>query len=224
MGSVLKLWHDARTSANENNDPYLPSKTDLENAYTHTDINSIEVDHENSTIFITDPHALIDVGAIAKGYAAMKAAELLRSRGADGYVLNLGGNIVAIGTKNNGDGWVTGITNPNRESNDSFAARIEISDISCVTSGDYERFFSFKGKEYHHIIDKDTLEPSTHYRSITVLCYDSALADALSTALFCMPLEEGKKLIKSFESVEVIWILPDNSIQKTDGVRFLAQS
>ena len=223
MGSVLKIWHDARVAANENGIPYLPSKKELEDAYVHTEIDSIDVDRENSTIFISDPQTLIDVGAIAKGYAAMKASELLRSRDADGYILNLGGNIIAIGTKNNGDGWITGITNPNRESDERFVARIEICNTSCVTSGDYERYFSFEGKEYHHIIDKDTLEPSTHYRSVTVLCYDSALADALSTALFCMPIEDGKDLIKSFEGVEVIWILPDNSIEETDGIEILAQ-
>ncbi len=223
MGSVTKLWHDARTSANEKNQPYLPSKAELEEAYRHANIDSIVIDRENSTILISDPMTQIDVGAVAKGYAAMKTAELLRSRGADGYVLNLGGNLVTIGTKSNGEGWITGITNPDKNSANDFIAKIEISDISCVTSGDYERYFSFEGKEYHHIIDKDTLMPADHFRSVTVLCDDSALADALSTALFCMSLEDGKELLKSFANVEVIWILQDMSILKTDGVKLLAQ-
>lgn len=223
MGSVTRIWHDARESANALNQPYLPLDSDLEEAYLHTNIDSIVIDRENSTILITDPLTRIDVGAIAKGYAAARAAELLRSRGADGYVLNLGGNLVAIGTKSNGDGWITGITNPDKNGENSFAARIKISNISCVTSGDYERYFSFNGKEYHHIIDKDTLMPAEYFRSVTVLCADSAVADALSTALFCMSIEDGRELIRQFDNVEVIWILQDMTIVKTDGVEFLAQ-
>lgn len=223
MGSVLKLWHDARTSANEQNKPYLPSKIDLEDAYKHSNIDSIVIDRENSTIFISDPLTQIDVGAIAKGYAAMRVAEILKSRGANGYVINLGGNIVAIGTKKNGDAWVTGITNPDKNSSEKFAARIKISNTSCVTSGDYERYFSFNGKNYHHIIDKDTLEPSTHFRSVTVIARDSATADTLSTALFCMSIEDGRELLKTFDGVEALWILFDGSIVKTPGVKLLAQ-
>jgi len=223
MGSVLKLWHDARESANEDSKPYLPEKSALESAFAHTDIESIVIDRENSTIFITDPETQIDVGAIAKGYAAQKAADLLRSRNADGYILDLGGNIVAVGTREKGKGWTTGIRNPDKNSSESFIAKIEISNVSCVTSGDYERYFSFNGKDYHHIIDKDTLEPAAYFRSVTVLCSDSATADALSTALFCMSIEDGKKLISRFNNVEVVWVLYDGSIQKTDGVKILAQ-
>ena len=223
MGSVLKLWHDAREAANEGGTPEIPSKSALEDAFSHTNIDSILIDRKNSTIFISDPETRIDVGAIAKGYAAEKCGDLLRTLNVSGYILNLGGNIVTIGTKKNGDGWITGITNPDKNSNESFAAKIKISDVSCVTSGDYERYFTFNGKDYHHIIDKDTLEPATHFSSVTVICKSSALADALSTALFCMPLEAGKKLIEQFESVEVIWIFKDGTLAQTDGIELLAQ-
>ena len=223
MGSVLGLWHDAREMSNEGKTPEIPSQNTLNNAFSHSNIDSIQIDRENSTIFISDSYTRIDVGAIAKGYAAEKCADSLRARGVTGYILNLGGNIAAIGTKKNGEEWVTGITNPDRSSNESFAARINISDTSCVTSGNYERYFSFNGKVYHHIIDKDTLNPASYFSSVTVICKNSAIADALSTALFCMSIDEGRELIKRFDYVEVIWIDNDGTITKTEGVEFLAQ-
>ena len=223
MGAVLSLWHDARVSANEKNTPYLPSEKSLEEAFLHTKLDSIVIDRKNSTIFISDPLSRIDVGAIAKGYAAQKAAEYLKTKNIDGYILNLGGNIVAIGEKSNGEGWITGITNPNKNSDKKFAAKIRISNVSCVTSGDYERYFSFEGKDYHHIIDKDTLYPAAYYKSVTVISKDSALSDALSTALFCMSLEEGKSLLESFDDVNAIWIFENGNIVKTEGVDIIAQ-
>ena len=87
-----------------------------------------------------------------------------------------------------------------------------------MTSGVYERYFTVNGVRYHHIIDKDTLFPAAYYDSLTVLCRDSGLADALSTALFCMPYEDSRALADSLEGVEVLWIFPDGEQRCTDGV------
>ena len=115
---------------------------------------------------------------------------------------------------------VSDITNPRRKTatDPQFSLYINIKDISCVTSGDYERYYMYEGVKYHHIIDKDTLVPSTHFASVTILANDSGLADALSTALFAMSYEDGKKLVDSLEGVEVIWISKDGTIVYTDGV------
>ena len=217
MGAVLRLWHDARTAASDGKESYVPSKDELEAASEHTSIDNIIIDRKNMTVYIADPLASIDVGAIGKGYAVMMAAELLRDRGASGYVVDIGGNICAIGKKPDGNGWITGITNPDGSA--EFAARIEISDVSCVTSGDYERFYTVDGVRYHHIIDKDTLAPSTYFSSVSVVCEDSALADALSTALFCMSYSDGMDLVSEFDNVEVLWIYPDGQMEMTDGFK-----
>lgn len=217
FGSVLSLWHNEREAALDNpSEAKLPSVADLTEANKHTDLSSLVIDKENSTAEITDPYMKLDVGALGKGYAAEQAAELLRERGVTSYVLNVGGNIICIGEKPNGDGWLTGITNPDRTSED-YAAKITLKDISCVTSGDYERYYTVGGKNYHHIIDPDTLMPAEYFSSVTVLCESSALADALSTALFCMSYEDGLDLVNTLDGVEVLWIKSDGEQYKTDG-------
>ena len=218
LGPVLKLWHDARTAASNNsNNAYVPSLELLTEANLYTSIDLLEIDDENNTVRISSPKGRIDVGALGKGYATEKAAELLESLNCTSYVLNIGGNIRIIGTKIDGSGWNTGIKNP--KGYPAYSLYLNISDISCVTSGDYERYFVYQGEKYHHIIDKDTLMPARYFSSITILAPDSGLADALSTALFTMSYEEGKSIIDSLENVEAIWIYDDGTVVYTDGVK-----
>ena len=131
-------------------------------------------------------------------------------------MLNIGGNIRIIGHKPDGSGWGTGIKdpkNPNR-----FALQLTIADTSCVTSGDYIRYFTVNGTKYHHIIDKDTLMPSSFFSAVTVFTANSGLADALSTALFSMSYEDGLALVNRIGGVEVVWIATDGAIQYTQGI------
>ena len=210
LGSVLKIWHDAREKKN-----YVPSIEALQSANLHTSIDFLEIDDVNNTVRISDPLASIDVGALGKGYATEKVAEFLEEKGCTSYVLNIGGNLRTIGSKKDGSGWGTGITNP--KGYPKYALEIIINNTSCVTSGDYERYYTFEGKKYHHIIDKDTLMPADYFSSVTILVNDSGLADALSTALFSMPYEQGKELAKSL-AVDVIWIDKEGKVTYTDGV------
>jgi thiamine biosynthesis lipoprotein len=131
-------------------------------------------------------------------------------------VLDVGGNLRIVGAKPDGNGWITGIKDPHNAS--KYAEKLTLSDISCVTSGDYERYFEVDGIRYHHIIDKDTLYPAEHFSSVTVICRDSGLADALSTALFCMSYEEGRALVDALDSVEVIWVTKAGGKYTTDGI------
>ena len=217
LGSVLRVWHDCRTAAAENPaSAALPDGQALAEAAAHTDISLLEIDEEKRTVRITDPEASIDVGAVGKGYATEKAAQHLARQGISGYVLNIGGNIRAIGTKPDGSGWITGVRNP-MDPDGVYAARLRLKDTACVTSGSYERYFTVDGVRYHHIIDPDTLWPADFFVSITVITRDSGLADALSTALFCMPYEEGKALVEGLEGVEVLWILPDGQQRFSSG-------
>lgn len=215
MGSVLSLWHDAREKA-ESGDANLPSTGALEEAARHTSIDDIVIDEENSTVYLRDPHMSLDVGAVGKGYATERIAESLKARGISGYALNIGGNIRLIGTKPTGDGWKVGITNPDKESG-GFIETVVLSDTSVVTSGDYERFFTLGGVKYHHIIDKDTLYPSVHFSSVSIILNDSGLADVLSTALFCMTESEGRALIEKLDGVEALWVTPDGKVSMTEG-------
>ena len=216
MGSVLKLWHDCRTQAGENpSEARIPTQEELTEAAKHTDISLLEIDEEAGTVRIADSAASIDVGALGKGYATEKAAQCLRELGADSYVLNIGGNIRILGTKPDGSGWITGVKDPAEP--DQFVMTITLADTSCVTSGDYERYFTVGGKRYHHIIDKDTQMPAEFFSAITVVTPDSAVADALSTALFAMSYEDGLALVKEIGGVEVLWIAPDGTQYRTEG-------
>ena len=217
LGSVLRIWHDAREYASLNpGQAILPDMDLLKEANNHTSINLLEIDEENNTVRITDPSALIDVGAIGKGYATEKAAQYLEQKGITSYVLNIGGNIRIIGTKVDGNGWNTGIKNPLDP--ETYAFYTNIADTSCVTSGDYERYFTVGSEKYHHIIDAETLLPANYFSSITVITKNSGLADTLSTALFCMSYEEGAALVESLDDVEVLWIFRDGNQERTDGM------
>ncbi len=218
MGAVLKLWRDSHESSlSASEDVHVPSTDELYAAAGHSSIELLVIDTENNTVKITDPKASIDVGALGKGYAAQKLAEELIRNGVEGYVLDLGGNLKIIGTKPDGSGWSTGIRDP--ENTQNYIHYLKLSNTSCVTSGDYERYFTVNGKKYHHIIDKDTLMPSEHFSSVTVITPDSALADALSTALFCMSYEDGCELLKKFDGIEVIWITRTGEKLLTDGLK-----
>lgn len=219
MGSVLSLWHDARESGMDDpENAVLPSLDALTEAAKHTDIDRLIIDQEAGTVYLADPDMSLDVGALGKGYATEQAAQLLISRGATSYVLNIGGNIRAIGEKVTGEGWVTGITNPDKTSDESFVCRVSIKDTSLVTSGDYERYYVVDGRKYHHVIDPKTLMPATYFSSVSIFTKDSGLADALSTALFCMSYEDGRALIESLGDVEVIWVDPTGDVKMTPGV------
>ena len=201
MGSVLKLWHEARSAGLEDiANAKLPDMDALKMAAEHTDIESIVIDEEACTVYISDPEVSLDVGAVAKGWAAQRAAE----KAPTGCLLSVGGNVCATGPKSEGNPWVIGVRDPDGAADD-YLHTLFVEQGSLVTSGDYQRTYMVDGKFYHHIIDPETLMPSTCWRSVTILCDDSGLADALSTALFLMDREAGQKLLDS-TGAEAMWV------------------
>ena len=217
MGSVLLLWHEARSDAYDNPaNAYLPDQTKLEEAAEHTDFDDVILDEENSTVRIADPSLRLDVGAIAKGWATQRVAE----KAPAGMLISVGGNVCATGPKNGDSPWVVGIQNPD---GGDYLHTVYVETGCVVTSGDYQRTFPVDGKFYHHIIDPDALYPSEYFRSVTVVCADSGLADALSTALFVLPLEEGMALAKQC-GVEAMWMHTDGKLSYTPGFQNLIRT
>lgn len=199
MGAVLRLWHEARSRGIK--DPAgakLPSEQALEEAAKHTDMDGLVLDPVESTVYLTDPEMSLDVGAVAKGWATQKVAQ----DAPRGMLISVGGNVCATGQKPGDKDWVIGIQNPD---GGEYLHTVYVSGGSVVTSGDYQRTYWVDGKAYHHIIDPDTRMPGTLYRSVTVICPDSGLADALSTALFLLPLEQGMALAKSC-GADAMWL------------------
>ena len=226
LGSVLNIWHNYREAAESHQneaDNTLPTQEELEAAAQHCDINDLVIDEKAKTVYLSDPEMSLDVGSVGKGYAVEMVCRAAEARGLTSALVSVGGNLRAIGTKPDGSQWTGGVEDPWNASevytntNSIFGSPINMSDLALVTSGDYQRYFVVDGKRYHHIIDPDTLWPAAYYNGVTVLCPDSGMADCLTTALFCMPLEEGQKLVESLDGVEAMWCTPDKQATTSSG-------
>ena len=199
MGSVLRLWHEARNDGiHDPENAALPEMERLEEAAQYTDISGLVIDEVNSTVYLSNPNLRLDVGAVAKGWSVQRVAEKLPS----GFLISVGGNVCATGPKFEDTPWVIGIQDP---ASDEYLHILHVNNFSVVTSGDYQRAYMVDGKMYHHIIDPETLMPAAYWRSVTVVCPDSGLADAMSTALFLLPLEQGMALAEK-SNVQALWV------------------
>jgi thiamine biosynthesis lipoprotein len=199
MGSVLSIWHSYRENGTDNpQNAALPSIEELKEAAKHTDINALVLDKQNCTAYITDSEVRLDVGAVAKGFVADKALEVIKAHGLKNAMLNMGGNVVTMGGKPDGKAWGVAVQDP-RDSSQS-SAYVGITDGAVVTSGDYQRYYEVDGVRYSHIIDGETLFPPTRYASVTVSTDSSAIADMLSTALFILPEDEGNALALKYNA------------------------
>lgn len=211
MGSILSLWHACREQAKKApENATIPDTDALAEARNHVDINALLLDEAAGTVFFSDPLLRLDVGAVAKGYAVEQVAKALEKQGISGYVMNVGGNVRALGEKADGSPWTVGVEHP--EAGKDYLARLSLCGESLVTSGSYQRYYTVGGVRYHHIIDPDTGMPAKGFSSVSVVCPSSALADALSTALFCMSLEEGRSLIESLSDTEALWLHEDRTV------------
>lgn len=218
MGSVLQLWHEARSdSIDDPQNAYLPDAKALTEAAKHTDFDKVIIDKAASTVYISDPELRLDVGAVAKGWAAQLVADTSPA----GLLISVGGNVCATGPKDDsGTPWVVGIQNPD---GGNYLHTVHVFDECVVTSGDYQRYFVVDGKPYHHIIDPITLQPGTYWRSVTIVCQDSGAADALSTALFLMPQAEGQTLLDKFNA-QAMWVDESGTIYYSPGFETLIKT
>ena len=217
MGSVLSIWHDHRDYGRENpENATLPEMKELVEASAYVDIEKVIIDEEASTVYLEDAQMSLDVGGIGKGYAVQKAAEYARAIGLTDGLISVGGNAVALGKKQDGTLWKIGIENPDPESED-YVAVVGVTDACVVTSGDYQRYYEVDGVRYCHIIHPETLMPATYFSSVTIVAADSGWADALSTAVYNMTLDEGMALINRLPDIEAMWVTPDGELFYSDG-------
>ncbi|NLB91710.1 MAG: FAD:protein FMN transferase [Clostridiales bacterium] len=228
MGTVLEIWHDHRTVAQHSpTDASLPSLSLLQEANNHTDIEDVVIDIENNTVFFSDPKLQLDVGAVAKGFATQIVADEMASYGMPSFSISAGGNVATGAPPMDGRSfWSIGIQDPSGHVLDPNAIidSVYVSHSSVVTSGNYERFFSYEGENYHHIIDPKTLFPANHLKQITIVCPDSGEADFLSTVLFLLPIEEGLALIDQMPGYEACWVSLDDTITTSSGWALIARS
>jgi len=214
FGSVLNIWHNYRTNGLSNpKNAQLPPIDLLKTAALHAEIDNVIVDEKESTVYLTDSKMSLDVGAVAKGYAAEQAAKMAKEHGFASVLISIGGNIRTVGERAKKTPWLVGVESPIKENEGVFLQEVLLSDFSLVTSGGYNRYYTADDKRYHHIINPETLYPSNYYLSVTILCKDSGVADALSTAVFNMPFNEGFEFIDKMPDTEGLWVLNTGEVK-----------
>ncbi len=228
MGAVLRIWHEYRDAGRSNPEAAkLPPMEELRKALQHTDIDKVIVDEENSTVYLADSQMSLDVGAVAKGYAAELVMREMAAQGLKSAMISAGGNIRALGKPLDGirERWGVGIQDPQQSifSENGLLDVVFINDGAVVSSGDYQRYYVVDGKRYHHLVDPVTLMPAEHYRSVTVVAEDSGVADYMSTELFLLPWPESRALAEKL-GVEALWVMPDGTIETTEGLKKIMRS
>ena len=209
IGSLTGLWDFS--SSDGKKEP--PADSDIKEALDHIDSSMIII--KDNTVRLADPDVQIDLGFIAKGCISKEIRDHLIECGVKSGIINLGGNIVVIGSRPDGRAYNVGILKP--FSNEAMVT-FDISDAAIVTSGVYERYFAYNDKLYHHILDPKTGYPADNeLLSVTIVCYDPIEADALSTACLVMGLSKGLEFIENTPGTEALFIDSEMNIHTTSG-------
>ena len=204
---VSSLW----TFGGGTDEEYIPTKDELKNALTHTGTDKFRVtDH---SVTKRDPEAGIDLGGIGKGFIADKIKKHLEKRGVKSALINLGGNLVAVGSRTDGTPFHVGIQKPFADAG-TVITDVNIRDRSTVTSGVYERYYRRYDTLYHHLLNPKTGMPENNgLSSVTIVSDSSLTGDALSTAVFIKGLKEGKAFVKSHPEIkEAIFVTATNKV------------
>lgn len=209
IGPLVKAWNIGTDYA------AIPSQKELQTALSLIDFHKVIINSQNNTVFLEKKGMKLDLGAIAKGYAADELKKIILSHNIHQAIIDLGGNILTIGKKTSNKDWNIGIRDP-QISNGNPILTLPIQDKSVVTSGIYERYFEQEGKKYHHILDIKTGYPvENDLLSVTIITGKSIEADGLSTSVFVLGSEKGKTLLRGFPDTEAIFIFKDKHIEAT---------
>jgi thiamine biosynthesis lipoprotein len=195
----------------------MPSEEVIKASVSKVGFEHIELDSENSTVFLKNKNMKIGFGAIGKGYAADMAKALLIKKGVVGGIINASGDMNTWGKQPNGDVWKVAITNP-MDTSKNFGL-LPINQGAVVTSGNYEKYVTFNGKRYTHIIDPRTGYPASGILSITVFAPKAELADALATSLFVMGIDTGLNRINQLPDIECIIIDDSGNIHTSKNIK-----
>ena len=235
IGKATDLWdfHAAEETGHEGG--IVPEEENLKEAVAHVNYKNIVVDGQK--VRLTDPETEINLGGIAKGYIADKVAEYLESRGVVSAIVDLGGNIVAVGAKTaclvtasedvtsteNTEDFNVGIRNPLSDKGELLGV-VPCKDKTVVTSGTYERYFEKDGVRYHHILDVKTGYPvETDVLSVTIIADrgKSADCDGLSTTCLVLGMDKGMELVKSLDGFEAVFVDVEGNVEfSSDDIKF----
>ncbi len=216
VAPVVKAWGIGTDN------PQVPSEETLAELVPLINYRDVQIDEANNKASLAKPGQMIDLGGIAKGYAGDILREIYRENGIKSGLINLGGNIIALGSKPDGSNWSIGIQNPRSETGE-IVGIIHVSDTAVVTSGDYQRYFEKDGKRYCHIIDPYTGYPAeSGLMSVTIITSSSTDADGLAKA-FVLGLDKGRELVEKYNRLygqaEAVFITTDKKIYVTPGLQ-----
>lgn len=213
VGPLIDLWSIGTDNAK------VPNKEEIENILPLVDYSKILLNDENLSVKLSEENMKIDLGGIAKGYAADKIYDYLKSENIKSAIINLGGNILTLGSKNNDQPFSIGIQDPTMPRGNSIG-NIKVSNKSVVTSGIYERYIEKDNKIYHHMLNPHTGYPfENNLNSVTIVSDESIICDALSTTTFGLGLDSGMKLIESLNNVDAIFITKNKKIYLSSNLK-----
>lgn len=214
IGPLVELWGIGTKHAK------VPTQEELEKALALVNYRDVVLNKNEQTVHLKKAGMIIDVGGIAKGYAADRAIEIFKKYQIKNAFLNIGGNVIVHGSKPNKELWRIGIQDP-RAVRDEIMAVVSLKDQAVVTSGDYERYITREGKRYHHILNPKTGYPVDRgLMSASMVGTSSFHADALSTSVFLLGEEEGIKLARA-KGFEVMLITQDKQVIMSEGLKDL---
>lgn len=211
IGPLSKLWGFGVKKE------YIPQEDDIKKLLPLIDYRQISVDESKSEVFLNKNGMMIDLGGIAKGYAADRGVEILKNMGIKAGIVAVSGDIRTFGKRPDGKAWHIGIKHP-RESEKVLTA-IDLEDSSISTSGDYERFFIKDRRRYNHILNPKSGYPATGCQSVTIISKEGILVDALATGVFVLGTEKGMEFIESNKSIEGIIVDSKGEVKVSSGLR-----
>lgn len=214
IAPLIDLWNITSEQ------PKIPLDAEIKALLPKVNRTNILLNEKASTAFLKEEGMKLDLGGIAKGYAADAVGAYLSKKGVERAVINLGGNIYVHGQKKDSSPWNIGVQDPTTSQEKAIATLKIESDTAVVTSGVYQRYFEKDGKIYHHILNpKDGKPIENGLISVTVVTKESVRADALSTTLFSLGLKEGMELINLLDNVSAIFITKDKKIYMSDALK-----
>jgi len=213
IGPLLKIWGFAQEEPGTKIAPLSPDIIDR--AQQLVDYRLVRLDTIKGTARLTKKGMWIDTGSFTKGYVVDRAARVLKKRGVTQALITAGGTILALGKKQSGKLWQVGIRHPREEG--KLAGFIPLEDQAISTSGDYERFYYYRGRRVCHIIDPRSGQPVEAIQGISVIAPTAMASDAFSTALFVLGIQKGLSLIKNLPGTEAMIIDQEGKAHYSPG-------
>ena len=213
VGPLVKLWSIGLPEAK------VPSQEEIEEIIKNIDYTKVELNKDTKEVFLSQKGMLLDLGSIAKGYAADEIVKILKEENINSAIIDLGGNIYALGLKEGNKNWKIGIQNP-FDNRGKIVGSLEVSNKTVVTSGVYERYIEQDGQTYHHILNPETGYPyETDIAGVSIIADKSIDGDALSTLVFTKGLEKGLELVENIDGVDAIFITNNKEVYVTKDLK-----